>query len=108
MGGKRRERIKIGLALLLACAPYAPRSADAQSLCKSCEVQVGLGGTYHYWGTTGGVGPPGSGAGGGKRHEARIVRGAAPQKPRRTRSGGKRPREGPHWGVSLPHPGAAV
>ena len=25
----------------------------AQEFCQSCEVQVGLGGTYHYWGTTG-------------------------------------------------------
>src|SRR6266853_1480518 len=55
MGVKRREWIRIGLLLLLAGAAHAPRSADAQSLCQSCEVQVGLGGTYHFWGTTGGV-----------------------------------------------------
>src|SRR2546429_8561801 len=75
MGGKRRERIKIGLALLLACAPSAPRSADAQSLCKSCEVQVGLGGTYHYWGTTGGVVPPGRPESRQNRYKLRFVRG---------------------------------
>ena len=32
-----------------------PRCARAQSLCESCEVQIGIGETYHFWGTTGGV-----------------------------------------------------
>jgi len=45
--------IRFGFLMLLVCASYAPRSADAQSFCQSCEVQVGLGGTYHYWGATG-------------------------------------------------------
>ena len=49
MGVKRREWIRVGLLLLLVGAAHAPRSADAQSLCESCEVQVGLGGTYHFW-----------------------------------------------------------
>jgi len=35
---------------VLGCAP---RLVQAQDFCQSCEVQVGLGGTYHYWGTTG-------------------------------------------------------
>src|SRR5882762_8698929 len=55
MGVKRREWVRIGLLLLLVGAAHTPRSADAQSLCESCEVQIGLGGTYHFWGTTGGV-----------------------------------------------------
>src|ERR1700719_394551 len=45
--------VKLGLLVLLVWAAYVPRSTNAQSLCESCEVQVGLGGTYHYWGTTG-------------------------------------------------------
>jgi hypothetical protein len=45
--------IKVGFLVLLFSAGYAPRPADAQSLCEGCEVQIGLGGTYHYWGTTG-------------------------------------------------------
>jgi hypothetical protein len=36
------------------CAIGAERT-EAQSLCESCEVQVGLGGTYHFWGPTGGI-----------------------------------------------------
>jgi Lipid A 3-O-deacylase (PagL) len=42
------------VALLLS-AGYAPRFATAQSLCESCELQIGIGETYHFWGTTGGV-----------------------------------------------------
>jgi hypothetical protein len=42
------------VALLLS-AGYAPRLAAAQSLCESCELQIGIGETYHFWGTTGGV-----------------------------------------------------
>ena len=56
MDAKNYERavfIKVALLALLVWAGYAPRSAHAQSLCESCEVQIGLGGTYHYWGTTG-------------------------------------------------------
>ena len=41
--------------LALAACAAGVGSAEAQSLCESCEVQVGLGGTYHFWGTTGGV-----------------------------------------------------
>jgi Lipid A 3-O-deacylase (PagL) len=45
------------LAGVLALLSFAGAShiAGAQSLCESCEVQIGLGGTYHFWGTTGGV-----------------------------------------------------
>lgn len=46
---------QLASALLLLCATFAPRLTSAQSLCESCEVQVGIGGTYHFWGTTGGV-----------------------------------------------------
>jgi Lipid A 3-O-deacylase (PagL) len=45
--------LRIGLPTLGACLGCAPRLAQAQAFCQSCEVQVGVGGTYHYWGTTG-------------------------------------------------------
>jgi hypothetical protein len=48
-----RQSIKTGVLLLVVCATYSVRPAEAQSLCQSCEVQVGLGGTYHFWGETG-------------------------------------------------------
>ena len=54
-----RTRVKAliqgaGIALALA-AGYVPRFASAQALCESCEVQIGIGETYHFWGSTGGV-----------------------------------------------------
>jgi len=39
----------------LVGAAAMPRLVSGQSLCQSCEVQVGIGATYHFWGTTGGV-----------------------------------------------------
>jgi hypothetical protein len=47
--------IHSAIAALLVSASYAPRFATAQSLCESCELQMGIGETYHFWGTTGGV-----------------------------------------------------
>jgi len=101
MGGKRRERIKICLALLLACAPYAPRSADAQSLCKSCEVQIGLGGTYHYWGATGGVVLPVAVTWSENRYELEFVRVTTQQTLRESSSRDHRLMAAPYWGASL-------
>ena len=40
---------------LLLIAAHAPRFASAESLCESCELQIGIGETYHFWGSTGGV-----------------------------------------------------
>ena len=40
---------------LLLSAACTPRFASAESLCESCELQVGIGETYHFWGSTGGV-----------------------------------------------------
>ena len=44
----------VAMALLLI-AGSVPRLASAESLCESCELQIGIGDTYHFWGTTGGV-----------------------------------------------------
>ena len=41
--------------LAFAACAAGTLPARAQSLCESCEVQAGLGGTYHFWGATGGV-----------------------------------------------------
>ena len=43
------------ILLLLATCALAPLGAEAQTLCESCEVQAGLGATYHFWSPTGGV-----------------------------------------------------
>jgi hypothetical protein len=48
------RRIGVLLVLLIG-ALAAPTITRAQSLCESCEVQLGLGSTYHFWGPTGGL-----------------------------------------------------
>jgi Lipid A 3-O-deacylase (PagL) len=101
MGVKSCERIKIGLLLLLVCAQYAPRSADAQSLCESCEVQVGLGGTYHYWGSTGGVVLPVAVTWSENRYELGFVRVTTQQTLHESGSRNARLMAGPYWGVSI-------
>ena len=43
------------IALLFAVG-CVPRLVSAEAIwCESCEVQLGIGDTYHFWGTTGGV-----------------------------------------------------
>src|SRR4029077_8198536 len=37
------------LLLLTIGATFAPTITNAQSLCTSCEAQIGLGATYHFW-----------------------------------------------------------
>jgi hypothetical protein len=101
MGVKSCASIKFGLLLLLVCAAGAPRSADAQSLCESCEVQVGLGGTYHYWGTTGGVVLPVAVTWSENRYELGIVRVTTQQTLHESRLRNERLMADPYWGVSL-------
>jgi lipid A 3-O-deacylase PagL len=102
MGVKGRERIRIGLLLLLLVyAACAPRFADAQSLCQSCEVQVGLGGTYHFWGTTGGVVLPVMVTWSENRYELGLVRVTTQQTLQEPRSRNARLMADPYWGVSL-------
>lgn len=50
-----RALVQSAAVALLLGAGCMPRFASAQSLCESCEVQLGIGETYHFWGTTGGV-----------------------------------------------------
>jgi hypothetical protein len=52
----RAKALMHGAAMaLLLITGYAPRFASAASLCESCELQIGIGETYHFWGDTGGV-----------------------------------------------------
>ena len=101
MGVKRREWVRIGLLLLLVGAAHTPRSAEAQSLCQSCEVQVGLGGTYHFWGTTGGVVLPVMVTWSENRYELGFVRVTTQQTLQDSRSRYTRLVAEPYWGVSL-------
>src|ERR1700719_1424644 len=101
MGVKSCKRSRIGLLALLVYAACAPRFAAAQSLCESCEVQVGLGGTYHYWGTTGGVVLPVAVTWSENRYELGFVRVTTQQTLHQPGSRNDRLMAEPYWGASL-------
>lgn len=47
--------VRFACVALLTSAAYAPQFAGAQSFCASCQLFLGVGGTYHFWGETHGV-----------------------------------------------------
>lgn len=99
MGAKSCEPIKV--LLLLVCAACVPRPADAQSFCDSCQVQVGLGGTYHYWGETGSLVLPGSLTWSDNRYELAAFRFTDQQLLPLRGTHRERRMAGPYWGASL-------
>jgi hypothetical protein len=43
---------RLAVALAVVATPAARAADTASSFCATCELQFGLGGTFHYWGTT--------------------------------------------------------
>jgi hypothetical protein len=86
---------------LLVGAAYVPGFASAQSLCKSCEVQLGLGGTYHFWGRTGGVVLPLSVTWSDRRYEFAVFRISSQQTLYDANYRNERVMAHPYWGLSL-------
>jgi Lipid A 3-O-deacylase (PagL) len=93
--------IKIGILMLLVCVDYAPRSAYAQFSCASCEVEVGAGGTYHYWGTTGSLVLPVTVNWSENRYEFAIFRFTDTQLLPLPGTHRERRMANPYWGASL-------
>ena len=93
--------IKVGVLLLLVCANYAPRCAYAQFSCESCEVAVGAGGTYHYWGTTGSLVLPVTVTWSENRYEFGIFRFTDQQLLPLPGTHRARHMANPYWGASL-------
>ena len=93
--------IRLGVLALLVWAGYAPRPADAQSLCDSCEVQIGLGGTYHYWGTTGSLVLPVTVTWSQDRYEFGVFRFTTQQLLALPGTHEERHMANPYWGASL-------
>jgi Lipid A 3-O-deacylase (PagL) len=93
--------LRIGLLALGACFGCAPRLAQAQSFCQSCEVQVGAGGTYHYWGTTGSLVLPVSLTWSDNRYELAAFRFANTQLLPFPGTHRERVMANPYWGASL-------
>jgi Lipid A 3-O-deacylase (PagL) len=92
---------RIGFILLLGCAIEVPQSANAHAFCESCEVQVGLGQTYHYWATTGSLVLPVSVSWSDNRYEFGAFRFTSEQLLRWPGTRDERHMADPYWGTSL-------
>jgi hypothetical protein len=93
--------VQIGVPALGVCLGSVPRLAQAQDFCQSCEVQVGLGGTYHYWGTTGSLVLPVSLTWSDNRYELAAFRFADQQLAPFPGTHRERLMADPYWGLSL-------
>jgi hypothetical protein len=89
----------IWVALLIAAGWESAARAD--SLCQTCEVQIGLGGTYHFWGTTGGIVLPVIVAWGEGRYELGLFRVTTQQVLVDSNYPSGRVMADPYWGVSV-------
>ena len=93
--------LRIVLPALAVCLGGAPRLAQAQDFCQSCEVQVGVGGTYHYWGTTGSLVLPVSLTWSDNRYELAAFRFTSQQLIPFPGTHRERHLADPYWGASL-------
>jgi hypothetical protein len=97
--GAKRETIHV--LLLLVCATCASLSAHAQSFCDTCEVEVGLGGTYHFWAETGSLVLPVSLTWSDNRYELAAFRFTDQQLLPYPGTHRARLMADPYWGASL-------
>jgi len=87
---------------LAAILPWVPTgTAQAASVCESCEVQLGIGGTYHYWGPTGGVVVPLLVNWSDARYEIGIFRLSTSQALHEPGTNYSRLLAQPYWGASI-------
>src|ERR1700722_14893604 len=93
--------IKISFLCVAGSAAYAPRPVDAQSFCESCEVEIGLGETYHYWATTGSLVLPVSVTWSDNSYEFAGFRFTSQQLLTRPGRHEARRMANPYWGASL-------
>jgi hypothetical protein len=94
--GRRLARLLPALLF----AMWVPHAASAQSLCDSCEIQLGLGGTYHFWGSTEGVVLPLTVSWDENRYEVGVFRMASRQMLSVDGTSAKQRLADPYWGVS--------
>jgi hypothetical protein len=102
---KPRVRVKAlihsAVTALLLIGAYVPRFASAESLCESCELQIGIGETYHFWGSTGGVVIPITLNWSDSRYELGLFRLSRRQILYNPRYPDGRVMADPYWGLSL-------
>jgi hypothetical protein len=87
------------ILLALVCVSFLAEPARAEPICADCEVHVGLGKTYHFWGGTDGVVLPLTVAWHEGRYEVGLFRMASRQI---QSSEGTSPQllADPYWGLS--------
>ena len=88
-------RLNLLLVLVLMCAT---RAASAEPPCSTCEIQLGVGGTYHFWGSTDGVVVPLTVSWDENRYEVGVFRMAGRQTI--SENGTSQILADPYWGVS--------
>jgi hypothetical protein len=102
-GPSSRAALLVRIAFLgfLAGATWGPGAVQAQSFCDSCEVQVGLGETYHYWAKTGSLVLPVSVSWDDNRYEFAGFRFTSQQLLPWPGTHEERHMANPYWGSSL-------
>jgi hypothetical protein len=93
--------VKIGFLGLVGSAIWIPEALRAQSFCDSCDVQVGLGATYHYWATTGSLVLPVTVSWSDNRYEFGAFRFTNQQVLPWPGTREERHMANPYWGASL-------
>jgi len=93
------QTIKYSLVLMFLMG--AAHSVRADSFCEDCEVQMGIGGTYHFWGRTDGVVLPLTVSWHENRYEAGVFRMASPQTLGGSGGSDREKLADPYWGVSV-------
>jgi hypothetical protein len=91
----------LALLLLVIGATSAPTITNAQSLCASCEAQIGPGATYHFWGPTGGLVLAATLSWDESRYESGVFRVARAQMLHDDTYREGRLMADPYWGISL-------
>jgi hypothetical protein len=96
-------RLRVTMALILFAVGLisVPTITKAQSFCESCEAQLGLGGTYHFWGPTGGLVFAGTLDWDSNRYELGVFRIASVQVLRDRAYDEGHIMADPYWGASL-------
>lgn len=89
---------RLSLLFALISPMYATRAVSAEPFCASCEIHLGLGGTYHFWGSTDGVVLPLTVSWDENRYEVGVFRMAGRQT--LSKNGSSQVLADPYWGVS--------
>jgi hypothetical protein len=94
----RMRFAQIALAVLMLATPIA--RAQERSFCADCRLQLGVGGTYHFWGSTGGLVVPLTLVWDDERYELGVFRMANTQRFFDSKQHEERQTANPYWGVS--------